>query len=365
MEFIVAIGVTCTLAAVLAVLVIWADAVLLNYGECTITVNKEKDIKVEGGGHLLVALMDNKIFIPSACGGRGTCGLCKLKVLEGAGEILPTEEPYLTQEEMTENVRLSCQVKVRNDLLVEIPEELLAVKEYPVTVERITDLNYDTKEIRLKLPEGEEIHFKAGQYFHFTAPPYGENPEPVYRAYSVSSSPSDTNAVEIIVRLVPGGICTTYMFEILKEGDAVSINGPYGEFHLRDTDAEIIFIAGGSGIAPIKSILHDMKEKQNPRKATFFYGVNTVKDLYHVETMRQFEKDLPSFTYIPSIGRTVMDDAWQGETGLVTEVLDKHLKDGGRMEGYLCGSPGMIDASMKVLVQKGIPEDRIFYDKFA
>jgi len=365
MEFLVAIGVTCVVSAVLAVLVVWADAVLLNYGECTITVNREKDIKVEGGGHLLGALMDNKIFIPSACGGRGTCGLCKLKVLEGAGEILPTEEPFLTEEEINDNVRLSCQVKVRNDLSLEIPEQLLAVREFQATVERITDLNYDTREIRLSLPEGQKIHFKAGQYVHFTAPAYGENPEPVYRAYSISSSPSDTRAVEIIIRLVPGGICTTYMFEILKEGDTVSINGPYGEFYLRDADADIIFIAGGSGIAPIKSILHEMKENQNPRKAMFFYGVNTVKDLYHVETMRRLEKDLPNFTYIPSIAKTVMDDVWQGETGLVTEVIGKYLKGGDRVAGYLCGSPGMIDASVKVLLKMGVAEERIFYDKFA
>jgi Na+-transporting NADH:ubiquinone oxidoreductase subunit F len=365
MELLVAIIVTCLVSAVLATLVIWADAVLLNYGECTITVNDEKKLTVQGGGNLLAALMDKKIFIPSACGGRGTCGLCKLKVLEGAGELLPTEEPYLSPEEVKQNTRLSCQVKVRNDLSVRIPEELLSVKEYVATVEKITDLNQDTKEIRLRLPEGEEMHFKAGQYIHFTAPPYGENPEPVYRAYSISSPPSEKNFVETIVRLVPGGICTTFMFEVMKEGDEININGPYGGFYLRDTDAEIVFIAGGSGIAPIKSMLHDMKEKGNSRKAMFFYGVNTVKDLYHADTMKQFEKDLPNFKYVPSIAKGSADDTWEGETGLVTEVLDRHVKDGQGKEGYLCGSPGMIDASVKVLVAKGVPEKKIYYDKFA
>jgi len=365
MELVFAIVITCAIAGALALLVVVADALLLNYGECLITVNKEKEIKIQGGGSLLSALGDNKIFIPSACGGRGTCGLCKLKILKGAGELLPTEEPHLSTQERGSNVRLSCQIKVRNDLEIEIPPEILAVREYTTTVERITDLNYDTRELRLKLAEGEEINFKAGQYIQFTAPPYGENPEPVYRAYSVSSPPSEKNAVETIVRLVPGGICTTYIFEVLAEGDEVSINGPYGEFFLQDSDAEIIFVAGGSGIAPIKSILHQMAEGKIPRKRTFFYGVNSLKDLYHVETMKQFERDVPDFTYVPSLARPAPEDKWEGETGLVTEVLDRHIKAGRNMEAYLCGSPGMIDVSIEVLKKKGFTEDRIFYDKFA
>ena len=365
MEFFAAIIITCAIAGVLALLVVLADALLLNYGECAIKVNKEKEIKIQGGGSLLSALGDNKIFIPSACGGRGSCGLCKLKVLAGAGELLPTEEPYLSTEERAGNVRLSCQIKVRNDLEIEIPREILAVREYTTTVERITDLNYDTRELRLKLAEGEEIDFKAGQYIQFTAPPYGENPEPVYRAYSISSPPSEKNAIETIVRLVAGGICTTYIFEVLAEGDEVKINGPYGDFFLSDTDAEIIFVAGGSGIAPIKSILHQMAEGKISRKATFFYGVNSLKELYHVETMKQFEKDVPDFTYVPCLARPAPDGRWEGETGLVTEVLDRHITNGQNKEAYLCGSPGMIDASIEVLKKKGFAEDRIFYDKFA
>ncbi|MEW6358964.1 MAG: FAD-binding oxidoreductase [Planctomycetota bacterium] len=365
MELIVAVALTCILSAVLALLVIIADAVLLNYGECAVTVNKDKEIKLRGGGALLAALMDNKIFIPSACGGRGSCGLCKVKVHKGGGEVLPTEEPYLTAEEIGENVRLSCQIKIRSDVDVEVPEELLSVREYVTTVEKLADLNYDTKFLRLKLAEREEIHFKAGQFVQFQVPPYGSSREPVYRAYSIASAPSDKTHIDLIIRLVPSGICTTYVFEVLKEGAKVTINGPYGKFLLSDSAEELAFIAGGSGIAPILSILHDMKEKGIDRKATFYYGVSTPRDLYLYEETKRIEKELPRFAYVPSIARVPPDHNWDGEVGLVTEVLERRVKEGQVKEAYLCGSPGMIDAAIEVLHRKGIGDASIFYDKFA
>jgi len=362
-ELLVAVSITCILSAVLAALVVLADAALLDYGECAIRVNGEKEIKVKGGGALLAALMDHKIFIPSACGGRGSCGLCKLKVLEGGGQVLPTEEPYLDEEELAGNVRLSCQIKVRNDIVVEVPEELLRVREFVTTVEGLTDLNYDTKHIRLKLNNGDEIRFTAGQYIQFNVPAYGGSREPVYRAYSIASPAKDVTHVDLVVRLVPNGICTTYVFDVLKQGDQVLINGPYGDFHLRDTDAEILFVAGGSGIAPILSMLHEMAEKGIDRKATFFYGAGTLRDLYLVEETKAFEESVPDFTFVPTLARP--EDGWDGEAGLVTEVLDRHVADGKDKEAYLCGSPGMIDAVVEVLHGKGITDDRIFYDKFA
>jgi len=365
LELIVAVALTCILSAVLALLVLVADAVLLDYGECTLTLNKDKEIKLEGGGSLLAALMDNKIFIPSACGGRGSCGLCKVKIHKGGGEVLPTEEPYLTVDEVKDNIRLSCQIKIRNDLDIEIPEELLSVKEYQTTVEKLTDLNHDTKYVRLRLAEGDEIDFRAGQFIQFQAPPYGSNPDPVYRAYSIASPPGDKTHVDLIIRLVPKGICTTYVFEVLQEGDKVTINGPHGKFCLTGSSEELVFIAGGSGIAPILSILADMREKGIDRKARFFYGVSTLRDLYLFDEAKKFEGELPGFEYIPSIARLAPDEAWDGETGLVTDVLDRHIKEGQVKEAYLCGSPGMIDASAEVLHRKGIKDNSIFYDKFS
>jgi Na+-transporting NADH:ubiquinone oxidoreductase subunit F len=213
--------------------------------------------------------------------------------------------------------------------------------------------------------EPAEIAFKPGQYIQFETPAYGKTPEPVYRAYSMASSPTVEGSVELIIRLVPNGICTTFVFEVMKEGDEIKINGPYGEFYLRETDREIIFIAGGSGIAPIRGILLHMVETGSKRRATFFYGANELRDLYLVEQMRSFEERLPNFTYVPALARPNPQDDWQGETGLVTEVIDRHVPDASSQEVYLCGGPNMIDAAVELLEKKGLTEDRTFYDKFA
>jgi Na+-transporting NADH:ubiquinone oxidoreductase subunit F len=358
---IIIVGLSCFLAALLIV----ADALLLNYGECVITINEEEEKKVEGGKSLLNSLMEHEIFIPSACGGRGTCGLCKVKVGEGGGPLLPTEMPHLTEDEVKGNVRLSCQVKVRSDMRIELPEEILSLKQYQTTVQKIVDLNYDTRLIRLKLVDPPEIEFKPGQYIQLETPPYGKTPEPVYRAYSVASSASEKGALDLIIRRVPEGICTTYCFEIMKEGDPATINGPYGDFFLREAQSEIIFIAGGSGIAPIRSILFQMAEQKIERKATFFYGANDLRDLYLVEEMKEFQKKVPDFTYVPCIAQEEPDDVWEGETGLVTQVVDRHVESCKEQEVYLCGSPAMIDAAVKLLAEKGLTEERTFYDKFA
>ncbi|MBN1671347.1 MAG: 2Fe-2S iron-sulfur cluster binding domain-containing protein [Kiritimatiellae bacterium] len=353
------------IAAGLALLLVLAERVLVRYGECRIRMNAERELAVQGGRSLLEALVNEKLFIPSACGGRGTCGYCKVRVLDGAGPLLPTEEPYLTADERAAGVRLSCQVRIRNDLRIELPPELLAVREYACVCGGIADLTHDIKQVRLELSAGETLPFTPGQYVQLLTPPYNGVREEVYRAYSVASDPADTAAVELIIRLVPGGICTTYVFEHLKQGDTVRINGPYGEFRLSDTDAPVVFIAGGSGMAPIKSMLHAMRNSGSARQATYFFGVNKEEDLFLVELMREFEAHLPAFRFVPVVAQPGAGSGWSGETGLVTEAVRRHLRDGRGCEAYLCGSPGMIDAAVAVLRELGTPADKIYYDKFA
>lgn len=205
----------------------------------------------------------------------------------------------------------------------------------------------------------------AGKYVQFVVPAYELTPDPIYRAYSVSSPPSQKDSVELEIRLVPNGICTTYVFQHLRVGDEVTINGPYGDFRLRESDRDIIFVAGGSGMAPIKAMLLDMAEKGIDRKTTYFFGARAVRDLFLVDEMRELERRLPRFRFIPALSNPLPEDKWEGETGLITEVLSRHFQTLDHHEAYLCGSPGMIDASIRVFRSKGLPEELVFYDKFA
>jgi len=365
-ELIKAVAVISLLGGALTLLILAAEALVANYGVCRIDINKGKRVlEVEGGGPLLAALLAQDIFIPSACGGRGSCGVCKVTVTAGGGPVLPTETPYLAKEELARGVRLSCQCKVRSDLAIEIPEELFSVREYEGVCERIADLTHDIKELRIRLVTPQEMEFRAGQYVQFRVPEYDGVTEPVYRAYSISTPPADKGSIELIVRLVPEGICTTYVFKHLKQGDAVRLNGPYGEFSLRESDRRPVFIAGGSGIAPIKAILFDRPEEIERRNGIFFFGAVARKDLAHYDLMRQYASDHPKFTYVPALSKPAENDAWEGETGLITQVVDRHIKEAEDIEAYLCGSPGMIDACIEVLHRKGVPDDLIFYDKFA
>ncbi|MGD9874010.1 MAG: NADH:ubiquinone reductase (Na(+)-transporting) subunit F [Kiritimatiellia bacterium] len=362
-EILLSVLIVSAIAAVLAAVLVVAQRFMANYGKCGIKVNDSKTITVEGGASLLESLSQNKIFIPSACGGRGTCAYCKVKVLEGGGPVVPTEEPYLDAEEKKNGVRLSCQVKVRNDLRIEIPEELLSIREYACTCTKIIDLTHDIKEFRLELKEPAEMSYIPGQYVQLFSPAY-DGKEEVYRAYSIASDPADKKHVDLVIRLVPGGICTTWCFEHLKEGGEVRINGPYGKFGLSGSEAPMIFVAGGSGMAPMKCILHHMKNSGNKRKTTYFFGANQVRELFYLDLMKEFEQSVGSFHFVPVISKPGDGEKWEGETGLVTEALRRNVKDAAGCEGYLCGSPGMIDAAIKVLVKLGMPEDKIFYDKF-
>jgi Na+-transporting NADH:ubiquinone oxidoreductase subunit F len=364
-QLLIGIGAISAVTTVLAIIMVIADATIANYGDVTVKINDDKDVTVTGGKPLLGSLMEEKIFIPSACGGRGSCGLCKVKVTSDIGDYLPTELPWISDEEKAENIRLSCQLKLKKDISIQIPEELFNVKEYLTEVSDITDLTYDIKQVTLKLVEPAEIQFTAGKYIQFQVPEYELTSESVYRAYSMSSQPSRKNEVELEIRLVPNGICTTYVFEHLKVGDQVTINGPYGDFKLRETEARALFIAGGSGMAPVKSILYDMLEKNINRECLYFFGARAVRDLFLVDEMNELEKKLPNFKFIPALSEPLPEDNWEGDTGLITEVLDRHVKSGENTEAYLCGSPGMIDAAIAVLTKKGIPDDKIYYDKFA
>ena len=365
LDILIAVMVVSLIGAVLAALLTISEHFFANYGPCRININDERDVTVQGGKNLLSTLTAEKIFIPSACGGRGTCGLCKLTVLEGGGLLLPTEEPFLEKDEIESNVRLSCQVKVRNDLKIEIDPELFAVREYVCKCADIVDLTHDIKQFRFDLVEPDRMDFVPGQYIQLLSPVYKKGIEEVYRAYSISSDPQRADSIETIIRLVPGGICTTYCFEYLKVGDEVRLNGPYGDFRLSDTDAPIVFIAGGSGMAPIKCILHFMKNTDNKRKATYYFGANKVEELFLLDEMRQFEKELADFTFMPVVVADPDGEDWTGERGLVTDAVQRKVTNAPQCEAYLCGSPGMIDASIKVLTDLGMKEESVFYDKFA
>ena len=364
-SMLIAVLVVSLIAAVLAAVLAVSEYYLANYGPCQMTINDDRQVTVQGGKSLLSSLVDEKIFIPSACGGRGTCGLCKVKVLEGAGPLLPTEEPFLEKSERESNVRLSCQVKVRNDLKIEVPEHLLAVREYQCRCAKIVDLTHDIKLFRFELIEPETMDYVPGQYVQLLAPAYGKSREEVYRAYSIASNPAEKNVIELIIRLVPGGICTTYCFEHLKEGDDVRLNGPYGDFRLSGTQAPMVFIAGGSGMAPIKCILHHMQNVASQRKAVYYFGANSPDELFLADLMQQFEAELADYRYVPVVARPPEGGDWEGETGLVTEAVRRGLENAAEHEAYLCGSPGMIDAAVKVLIGLGVEESNIFYDKFA
>ncbi|MEJ5258828.1 MAG: 2Fe-2S iron-sulfur cluster binding domain-containing protein [Anaerohalosphaeraceae bacterium] len=352
-------------AAFLTLILVVCEGLILNYGSCEVMINGSRKETVQGGKSLLSSLQEKKIFIPSACGGRGTCGVCKVKVLEGGGPLLPTETPLLTKQEQQAGVRLSCQVKVRGPLAIEIPEELFRVRQYQARCSRIEDLTYDMKRFTFELTEPDTIPFTAGQYVQLRCPPYKGSREEVMRAYSIASDPLENRRIDLIIRRVPKGICTTWCFEYLREGDPVSFTGPFGDFYLRDTQTPKLFIAGGSGIAPFVSILWQMKHADDGRQTVFFFGANRTEDLCLLDEMKAFEQALPNFRFVPVVARPAPESRWSGQTGLVTEAVQRSFERLDGWEGYLCGGPGMIEAAIRVLRQMGIPDEKIYYDKFA
>ena len=363
MVYLWSILVFVALLVALAALLTVAEAVLVTYGICAIDVNAgERVLRVQGGQTLLNGLIESKIFIPSACGGRGTCGYCKITVLEGGGPVLPTETPYLTRREVRSNVRLACQAKIREDMRVKIPEELLNVKLFAATVDSARSLTYDMKEIRLALNEPAEISFRPGQYVQIQAP----SPEgPQFRAYSISSPVHEPNVVELVVRLVPGGVASTYLHSLVA-GDPAVFTGPYGDFRLNENpDVEIICVGGGAGMAPMKNIIYSIYNRWPERKCWLFFGCRTTRDIFYFDQYQRLAREHPNFRVLYALSdRLRPEEKWDGETGFIHLAVDKYLDPGVRRQAFLCGPPLMIEAVMRVLEDKGLPAENTFYDEF-
>ncbi len=345
---------------IVAVVLALAGTFLGGSSENKIIINDTKIIPVKGDETLLNALSKEKIFIPSACGGKATCGHCKVVVESGGGDILATEESFMTREEKAKNVRLACQCKVKEDIKIVVPEELLTVQEFKTEVVEIKQLTHDIKQVKFKLIEPDTIDFKPGQYAQIEVPGME-----IQRAYSIASNPKDTGFLELIIRQVPGGKATTFVHKALEVGDKIRVLGPFGHFYLDEhSERDIVCIAGGSGKAPIRSILYYLRDHGMTRKVKYFFGARTKKDLYYTEEFKKLSEEFPHFQYYPALSEPLPEDNWTGDVGLITEVVDKYCKGLEEDEAYLCGSPGMIDACFAVLEKNGMPSERIYCDKF-
>ncbi|MHC4096193.1 MAG: FAD-binding oxidoreductase [Planctomycetota bacterium] len=338
-----------------------AERLLINYGICKLDINAgEKPLEVDGGQTLLSSLYTNEIFIPSACGGKGSCGHCKITITSGGGPVLPTETPYLTRKEIRSNLRLACQVKIREDIYVRIPTDLLNVRMFTSKVESSTELTYDMKEIRLRLEDPAEISQRPGQYVQVQAP----SPEgPVFRAYSISSPVYEQNIVQLVVRLIPGGIGSTYLHNV-QPGDTVNFTGPYGEFWLNENPSvEIVCVGGGCGMAPMRDIILTLYEKWPERVCWLFFGCRTTRDIFYLKQWEELSKKHPNFHVVYALSDELKEgEKWDGETGFIHLSVDKHIESGVPRQAFLCGPPLMIEAVTRVLQEKGT--DDIFYDEF-
>ncbi len=383
-----------------------AEKKLLPQGDVKILINgdEEKSPKVKPGSTLLTAMANNKIFLPSACGGGGTCGMCTCQVLSGGGQILPTELSHISRAKAKENWRLACQVKIREDMEVRIPDEIFNIKKWECTVRSNRNVATFIKELILDLPEGETLNFRAGGYIQIDIPEYDikfsdfeveeeyrpdwdrfhmwdlhhKNEEPIFRAYSMANHPAEGNMVMLNVRIatpppklwkeVPPGVSSTYIFN-LKPGDKVTISGPYGEFFVKDTDREIIFVGGGAGMAPMRShIFHLFKTLKTKRKVSFWYGARSRREMFYHEEFLEIEKEFPNFSYNIALSEPLPEDNWDGPVGFIHQVLyDNYLKDHEdptEIEFYMCGPPMMIEAADNMIYNLGVEPENIMYDKF-
>lgn len=349
------------LGGILSALLLLASHRLANYGPCSVQINDQEPVVIEGGGKLLDALYDQGIFIPSACGGQGTCGYCKVEHVSGGGPLLPTEMPYLSASEIESGVRLACQVKVKQDLQVRVKEAFLHIKEYRARVDEVTRLTHDTRELKLKLLEPATMQFRPGQYVQVLVPSKGER---IFRAYSISSPPADDGSIELLVRLVPKGLGSGYLHR-LEVGEELVFTGPYGEFELDDrVDVELICVGGGCGMAPMHSLIRHVAQQQPHRPCRLFFGAGTSDDImYHKEFLALQEK-LPAFEMHYALSDPDASPEWDGERGFIHESVGKHVKEGAGKQAFLCGPPVMIEAVTRVLLAKGLTRDRIFYDEF-
>jgi Na+-transporting NADH:ubiquinone oxidoreductase subunit F len=342
-------------------LLILLDYVLGGSSQKTITINGDTQIVVYGDDTVLSTLAQNKVFIPSACGGKATCGTCKFRLVGDVPGVKPTEQPFLSPKEVEDGVRLSCQQKVTENMQIDLPSQLLSARDFETVVDVVEDLTYDIKLIRFKLIEPSTVDFKPGQFMQIKVPGID-----VVRAYSLASNPSEKSYVEMMIRYVPNGQATTFVHKALEVGDKITLTGPFGDFFLQEnSDKPIICIAGGSGKAPIRSILFRLKELGMNRKVKYFFGARAVRDLYYTEEFNQLSKEFPNFEYIPALSEPLEEDNWKGATGLITDVLDRMVGDLSNHEAYLCGSPGMINACINVLNKHDIKQENVYYDKFS
>ncbi|MGV8827455.1 MAG: NADH:ubiquinone reductase (Na(+)-transporting) subunit F [Breznakibacter sp.] len=390
-------------------MLLYAKSKLSPSGAVKVKINNG-EIEFEGasGSTLLDNLQSQKIFLPSACGGKGSCGMCRCQVEDGGGSILPTETGFFSRKEQNEHWRLACQVKVKEDISLELEPAVLGIKKWDCTVVSNNNVATFIKEFVVKLPEGEHLNFRSGGYIQIDVPKIdvdfkdievgekwrGEweqfgmfdlkmkNPEPTYRAYSMANHPAEGNIVMLNIRIatpawdrvagrfqnVNPGICSSYIFS-RKPGDKVTISGPYGEFFIKDTQREMMFIGGGAGMAPMRShIFHLFQTAKTGRKVTFWYGARSRKEIFYEEQFRAIEKEFPNFTFTIALSEPHADDKWDGPVGFIHQVIqDNYLvkhEEPEDIEYYLCGPPMMNAAITKMLDNLGVPKEMVAFDDF-
>jgi Na+-transporting NADH:ubiquinone oxidoreductase subunit F len=398
-----------TVIMLLVGLLLYARKKLTPQGKVKITINDEKELEVDPGSTLLTTLSNNKIFLPSACGGGGTCAMCKCQVFEGGGSILPTEKGYFSRKEQQTNWRLGCQVKVRENMKIGVPPEVFGIKKWECEVVSNHNVATFIKEFVVKLPEGENLDFLSGGYIQIDVPKIEvdfskdidveeeyrdewdkfnmwslkmKNSEEIFRAYSMANHPAEGNIVMLNIRIatppwdrktngfmkVNPGICSSFIFS-RKPGDKVMVSGPYGEFHIKPTKREMMFIGGGAGMAPMRShLFHLFHTEQTDRKTTFWYGGRSRRELFYMEDFEDIEKNFPNFKFNVALSEPRPEDNWTGPVGFIHQViLDNYLKQHPEpedIEYYLCGPPMMNAAIFKMLDDLGVPNEMIAFDDF-
>lgn len=331
-----------------------------------LVVNSTAPLSVAVGATILEACAAHGILLPSACGGRGFCGRCAVAVV--SGELTaptPTEENKILAEDRAKGLRLACQARIRGDAAIRVDPEILAVRRHTGTLVSKTLLTPDVAHLRIAVDPAPPFAFRAGQYVQFEAAVAPAPAKPVLRAYSMASDPSAPLRLELMVRHVPNGVSSTWIHQTLRPGQPVAFRGPFGNFHLSGTDAPMVAIAGSSGMAPLRSIFHDMLKKGIRRPALFFFGARTRQDLFLLDEWAEFAQKAPWFEFVPVLSHEPERSPWTGERGMVTDAVARRLPDLAGQEAYLCGSPGMLDAAMAVLTARGMSADRVFYDKFS
>jgi Na+-transporting NADH:ubiquinone oxidoreductase subunit F len=403
MEIVLGIVLFTLIIMVLVFVILAARSRLVSTGDVQIIINDEKTIHTPAGGKLLGALAEANLFVSSACGGGGTCGQCKVKIFEGGGSILPTEESHITKREAGEGDRLSCQVAVKQNMKIEVPEEVFGVRKWECTVRSNENVATFIKELVLVLPEGEAVDFRAGGFIQIECPPHTVEyknftiedeyrtdwdrydmwryqsvvKEDVVRAYSMANYPEEEGIIMLNVRIaspppsddgIPPGQMSSYIFN-LKPGDKVTISGPFGEFFAKDTDKEMVFIGGGAGMAPMRSHIFDqLRRLHSKRKISFWYGARSLREMFYSEDFDELAAENDNFTWHVALSDPLPEDNWEGYTGFIHNVLyENYLKDHPAPEDcefYMCGPPMMNAAVISLLEDLGVERDNIFLDDF-